>query len=235
VAGNAVLALQHLHYLGIIYRGLNALTLLVTEAGLVQLVDFRWVWCLLSEVDFRCGQQGLGQGESGGMGREGATREACSRRGRGSWRLLSAVLGHSWQALNAGAGHRGGAGAAGGLQVGRDGAVKQGEGRSKEGGAVSAGRGGGGREGPEGATCMSGGEGGQLVDPLWLPAPQASWRAPGGEGWLLPMAPEPTACRHVAKVLHLRVVQHLQGGVFGPPCGSRWDLEQQGEVCWFKW
>jgi hypothetical protein len=50
VAANAVLALQHLHYLGIIYRGLNALTLLVTEAGLVQLVDFRCVWGGVCEV-----------------------------------------------------------------------------------------------------------------------------------------------------------------------------------------
>jgi hypothetical protein len=39
----AVLGLSHLHRLGIAYRGLSAITLLVTEGGLVQLVDFRSV------------------------------------------------------------------------------------------------------------------------------------------------------------------------------------------------
>jgi hypothetical protein len=38
----AVLGLSHLHRLGIAYRGLSAITLLVTEGGLVQLVDFRY-------------------------------------------------------------------------------------------------------------------------------------------------------------------------------------------------
>lgn len=42
VTAMAVLGLSHLHRLGIAYRGLSAITLLVTEGGLVQLVDFRW-------------------------------------------------------------------------------------------------------------------------------------------------------------------------------------------------
>lgn len=37
-----VLGLNHLHRQGIAYRGLSAITLLVTEGGLVQLVDFRF-------------------------------------------------------------------------------------------------------------------------------------------------------------------------------------------------
>lgn len=43
VVAMALLGLHHLHQLGIIYRGLSAITLLMTESGLVQLVDFRWV------------------------------------------------------------------------------------------------------------------------------------------------------------------------------------------------
>lgn len=42
VAACAVLALEHLHYLDIIYRGLNAATMMVSEGGLMQLVDFRF-------------------------------------------------------------------------------------------------------------------------------------------------------------------------------------------------
>lgn len=41
VVAMALLGLHHLHCLGIIYRGLSAITLLMTESGLVQLVDFR--------------------------------------------------------------------------------------------------------------------------------------------------------------------------------------------------
>ncbi|GBF88184.1 phosphatase 2C and cyclic nucleotide-binding kinase domain-containing protein [Raphidocelis subcapitata] len=36
-----LLGLSHLHSLGFVYRGLSALTILVTEAGVMQLVDFR--------------------------------------------------------------------------------------------------------------------------------------------------------------------------------------------------
>ena len=42
IVANVILGLQQLHYLGILYRGLNALSLLITEAGLIQLVDFRF-------------------------------------------------------------------------------------------------------------------------------------------------------------------------------------------------
>jgi hypothetical protein len=42
VVAMVLLGLHHLHCLGIIYRGLSAITLLMTESGLVQLVDFRW-------------------------------------------------------------------------------------------------------------------------------------------------------------------------------------------------
>lgn len=42
ITAMVVLGLSHLHRLGIAYRGLSAITLLVTEGGLVQLVDFRF-------------------------------------------------------------------------------------------------------------------------------------------------------------------------------------------------
>eukprot|EP00879_Flechtneria_rotunda_P004427 GHRR01004678.1.p1 GENE.GHRR01004678.1~~GHRR01004678.1.p1 ORF type:complete len:470 (+),score=165.57 GHRR01004678.1:34-1410(+) len=42
VVGMVVLGLGHLHHLGITYRGLSGNTLLMTEGGLVQLVDFRF-------------------------------------------------------------------------------------------------------------------------------------------------------------------------------------------------
>lgn len=41
-AACVVVALQHLHLLGVLYRGLSADTVLVTETGLLQLVDFRF-------------------------------------------------------------------------------------------------------------------------------------------------------------------------------------------------
>jgi hypothetical protein len=56
VCSTLCLALSHLHRLGIAYQGLSAITLLVTEGGLVQLVDFRYsvqtlcsAHCLLSD------------------------------------------------------------------------------------------------------------------------------------------------------------------------------------------
>jgi serine/threonine protein kinase len=43
IAACCLLGLQHLHQLGVVYRGLSTLTILVTESGIMQLVDFRWV------------------------------------------------------------------------------------------------------------------------------------------------------------------------------------------------
>lgn len=40
-AACALLGLQHLHFLGLVFRGLSAQTMLVTETGVMQLVDFR--------------------------------------------------------------------------------------------------------------------------------------------------------------------------------------------------
>ena len=45
VVAMALLGLQHCHQLGIIYRGMSAITLLMTESGLVQLADFRSANC----------------------------------------------------------------------------------------------------------------------------------------------------------------------------------------------
>jgi hypothetical protein len=45
VVAMALLGLQHCHQLGIIYRGMSAITLLMTESGLVQMVDFRSANC----------------------------------------------------------------------------------------------------------------------------------------------------------------------------------------------
>ncbi|KAI8469910.1 MAG: kinase-like domain-containing protein [Monoraphidium minutum] len=42
VSACALLGMQHLHYLDIVYRGLSAQTILVTETGVMQLVDFRF-------------------------------------------------------------------------------------------------------------------------------------------------------------------------------------------------
>ncbi len=41
VAASVVLGLEHLHWSGVIYRGLCLHSVVVTEGGQVQLVDFR--------------------------------------------------------------------------------------------------------------------------------------------------------------------------------------------------
>lgn len=69
IAACCLLGLSHLHSLGFIYRGLSALTILVTEAGVMQLVDFR------------CG----GGGQTRGIAGQGTAQPQCwgaSRAGR---------------------------------------------------------------------------------------------------------------------------------------------------------
>lgn len=55
VTAMAILGLSHLHRLGIAYRGLSAITLLVTEGGLVQLVDFRFAKAAEGRTFTLCG------------------------------------------------------------------------------------------------------------------------------------------------------------------------------------
>ncbi|EFJ39029.1 hypothetical protein VOLCADRAFT_71990, partial [Volvox carteri f. nagariensis] len=42
IAASVVLGLEHLHWSGVIYRGLSVHSVVVTEGGQVQLVDFRF-------------------------------------------------------------------------------------------------------------------------------------------------------------------------------------------------
>ncbi|KAF8060315.1 protein phosphatase 2C [Scenedesmus sp. PABB004] len=55
VSAMALLGLSHLHRLGLMYRGLSAITLLVTEGGLVQLVDFRFARRAVGRAFTLCG------------------------------------------------------------------------------------------------------------------------------------------------------------------------------------
>eukprot|EP00882_Tetradesmus_deserticola_P006856 GHRQ01007222.1.p1 GENE.GHRQ01007222.1~~GHRQ01007222.1.p1 ORF type:complete len:320 (+),score=136.27 GHRQ01007222.1:462-1421(+) len=55
ITAMALLGLGHLHRLGIAYRGLSAITLLVTEGGLVQLVDFRFAKATEGRTFTLCG------------------------------------------------------------------------------------------------------------------------------------------------------------------------------------
>jgi hypothetical protein len=55
VTASAALALEHLHFLGVVYRGLCTSSVLVTEAGLLQLADFRFAKVLQGRAFTMCG------------------------------------------------------------------------------------------------------------------------------------------------------------------------------------